>query len=54
MRVRKKGFDKFYKHSENKYHRSGKSTKKGDRIWQRIMRRKLNRETEKIVREQED
>lgn len=49
MRVRKKGFDKFYKHSENKYHRNGKSTKKDDKIWQRIMRRKLNRETEKIT-----
>lgn len=23
MRVRKKGFDKFYKHSEDKFHRGG-------------------------------
>lgn len=54
MRVRKKGFDKFYKHSEDKFHRGGKSTKKGDRIWQRNMRRKLKREAEKMGREQED
>lgn len=53
MRVRKKGFDFGYLHSEDKFHRGGKSTKKGDRIWQRNMRRKLKREAEKMIREQE-
>lgn len=53
MRVRKKGFDFGYLHSEDKFHRGGKSTKKSDRIWQRNMRRKLKREAEKTIREQE-
>lgn len=53
MRVRKKGFDYGYLHSEDKFHRGGKSTRKGDRIWQRKMRRKLKQEAEKTIREQE-
>lgn len=43
-RVRKKGFDENWSHSEDKEPSHGRSMRKRERIWQRTMRRRLNRE----------